>query len=139
MVARLGKKTLLMRDYVSWHDAYDDPSSALSWRLSRVRHHIGLVLDARPGPVTAVSLCAGDGRDLIGVLVGAGRRRSGRGDAGRDRSGARGAGCGCAEGLRVSVLTRDAGDASTYAGIVPADLVLMVGIFGNISDATWRT
>jgi len=33
------------------------------------------------------------------------------------------------------VRTVDAGDSDAYVGAVPADLVLMVGIFGNISDA----
>jgi hypothetical protein len=124
-----------MRDYVSWHDAYDDPASGLSWRLSRVRHHITATLDHLPGrPVSALSLCAGDGRDLIGVL-------SARTDAERVSASlvevnpelaerARDA----AEGLAVRVLTADAGDPSVYRGLVPADLVLMVGIFGNISD-----
>ena len=124
-----------MRDYVSWHDAYDDPASGLSWRLSRVRHHIAAALDRTAGrPVTAVSLCAGDGRDLIGVL-------SLREDASRvavslvelnpelaDRARV------AAQGLPVRVITADAGDPSVYAGLVPADLVVMVGVFGNISD-----
>ncbi len=32
------------------------------------------------------------------------------------------------------MLTGDAGNTTSYAGWVPADLVLMCGVFGNISD-----
>ncbi len=124
-----------MRDYVTWHEEYDDPTSGLSWRLSRVRDHIGEFLDRTAGQsVTAVSLCAGDGRDLIAVLAP-------REDAGRvaatlvelnpelaDRARV------TAQGLPVHVITADAGDPAVYVGLVPADLVVMVGIFGNISD-----
>ncbi|GLY30680.1 class I SAM-dependent methyltransferase [Kineosporia sp. NBRC 101731] len=126
-----------MRDYVSWHDVYSDPDSALSWRLSRVRHHITEALNGRPGePITAVSLCAGDGRDLIGVL-------SARPDADRVEGAlvelhpelaARARTAVGERGLRIKVLTADAGAAEAYAGLVPADLVLMVGIFGNLTD-----
>ena len=35
----------------------------------------------------------------------------------------------------IEVRCTDAGVASAYAGAVPADLVLLCGIFGNISDA----
>ena len=35
----------------------------------------------------------------------------------------------------VTVVRADAGDRSAYVGAVPADLVLMAGVFGNISDA----
>jgi len=29
-----------MRDYLKWHDAYDDPTSDLSWRLGQVQAYI---------------------------------------------------------------------------------------------------
>jgi hypothetical protein len=124
------------QDYVAWHRKYDDPNSPLRWRLSRVQEHIGRTLDALSGPVSVVSLCAGDGRDLLGVL-------STRPDfASRVQATlvelhpelaeqARLA----AEGLDVRVLQADAGDPAVYDGLIPADLVLMVGIFGNISDS----
>ncbi|GAB3257411.1 class I SAM-dependent methyltransferase [Kineosporia babensis] len=143
-----------IRDYVSWHDEYERSGSALAWRLSRVRHHIGLALDlafdvadlaldavdlaldaAAGRELTALSLCAGDGRDLIGVL-------SARPDADRVRAtlveidpvlGGRARAAAAEHGLRLRVLQADAGDAALYQGLIPADLVLMVGIFGNIS------
>lgn len=37
-----------MRDYRRWHDAYDDPASDLSQRLTVVRASINATLDARP-------------------------------------------------------------------------------------------
>jgi hypothetical protein len=57
------------RDYVEWHRAYDDPGSGLSWRLRAVQGHIRRVLDERPGPLRVLSACAGDGRDVLGVLA----------------------------------------------------------------------
>jgi hypothetical protein len=58
-----------MRDYLKWHDAYDDPNSDLSWRLSQTQTYIRLALDHLAGPVTVLSLCAGDGRDVLSVLA----------------------------------------------------------------------
>jgi hypothetical protein len=40
---------------------------------------------------------------------------------------------------QVQVLTSDAGVSDAYCGLVPAHLVLLVGIFGNISDADLHT
>lgn len=130
------------RDYQDWHRRYDDPGSGLSWRLERVRHHIGQALDQHPGPTRVLSVCAGDGRDLLGVLAE-------RGDAYRvsavlmelqpdlaqqARDAAAAAGL-----LQVEVRTVDAGNAEAYRGAAPADLVLLVGIFGNIADIdVWR-
>jgi hypothetical protein len=64
-----------VKDWVAWHGAYEDPSSSLSARLRRVRYHLSGALDRAPaGPVSVVSLCAGQGRDVIGVLPGHPRR-----------------------------------------------------------------
>src|SRR4051794_17548509 len=68
-----------MRDYEAWHREYDDPGSALSWRLGVVQEHIAGVLDRHPGAVRVVSACAGDGRDVLEVL-------SRRNDTGRVRA-----------------------------------------------------
>jgi len=63
------------RDWYDWHAPYDDPESGLSRRLSWVQDRIRVALDeAPPGPFRAISLCAGQGRDLIGVLSGHPRR-----------------------------------------------------------------
>ena len=121
-----------------WHEAYADESSPLSRRLRLVQDHVRQWLDERPeADLTVVSACAGQGHDLLGVL-------GGRDDAHRVRAtlletdpvnaaAARDA----AERLGLShvrVVEADAGRLSSYAGAVPADLVLMVGVFGNITD-----
>jgi hypothetical protein len=126
-----------MRDYLKWHQAYDDPDSDLSWRLGEVQAHIRAVLDEVRGAVTVVSLCAGDGRDVLQVL--AKRDDSSRvrttlielhpvlAQRAREFAAA-------AELTNVTVRTVDAGNTTAYAGAVPADLVIMVGVLGNISD-----
>jgi hypothetical protein len=126
-----------MRDYLKWHEAYDDPDSDLSWRLLQVQAHIRDVLDAVEGRVTVISLCAGDGRDVLQVLAE-------RDDSPRVRTtlielhpvlAQRAREFAAASGLaNVTVRTVDAGNSAAYAGAVPADLVIMIGIFGNISD-----
>jgi hypothetical protein len=58
-----------MRDYLKWHEAYDDPASDLSWRLRQVQAYIRSTLDQIQGKATVLSLCAGDGRDVLQVLA----------------------------------------------------------------------
>jgi len=49
---------------------YGQQDSALSRRIRIIQTHIHEWMDAAaPGPVTVLSLCAGDGRDLVQVLV----------------------------------------------------------------------
>ncbi len=132
-----GEMSQNLRDYDAWHAGYDDPASSLSWRLEVVRGYIRAALEAHPGQIRAVSACAGDGRDLIGVL--AERSDSERVDAAllethpnvaeRARQAATEA-----QLPRVQVRSVNAGLTASYTELVPADLVLLVGIFGNISD-----
>src|SRR5262245_23297137 len=62
--------SLMAPDWHEWHRAYDAPDSPLSQRLAVVQQYIRMVLDnAPPGPVRVVSMCAGEGRDLLGVLA----------------------------------------------------------------------
>jgi hypothetical protein len=126
-------------DWASWHDRYDKPGSMLSQRLTLVQEQIRLALDAAPsGPVRAISMCAGQGRDLIGVLEDHPRRSSVTGrlveldprNAASARSRAATAGL-----SQIDVLTGDAALVANYADYVPADLVLVCGVFGNISLA----
>lgn len=126
-----------MTYWTRWHGAYADPASSLSRRLRVVQDQIARWLDATaPRPVRVVSLCAGDGRDLLEVLGGrddpdrvaatlleldpslAGRAR----DVACDRPG-------------IEVRTADAGDSAVYADLPPADLLLLCGVLGNVSDA----
>ena len=56
-------------NWVEWHDEYDQPGTSLHRRLELVRHRIREALDAAPpGPIRALSMCAGQGLDLLGVL-----------------------------------------------------------------------
>jgi hypothetical protein len=124
-----------MRDYVVWHEQYDDPASGLSWRLRNVQAAVSEFLDSHRGPVRVVSACAGDGRDLIGVL-------GARADADRVQAtlvevhptlvAAARAAAATAGLTGVQVRATDAGSTDAYVDAVPADLVLLVGIFGNI-------
>ena len=66
---------MAQRDWVAWHRGYDDPGSLLSRRLELVQGHLRAELERAPaGDVRLISLCAGQGRDVIGVLAGHPRR-----------------------------------------------------------------
>jgi hypothetical protein len=131
-----------VRDWVAWHEAYDDPSSPLSARLRRVRWHLSRALDQAPlGPVRLVSLCAGQGHDVLGVLPGHPRREDVR--AVLVESDARNAGLArrrAAEaGLPgVEVRQADASRVASFADALPADVLLLCGIFGNVSEPDIR-
>jgi hypothetical protein len=93
--------------WVTWHQEYEDPASPLSLRLRLVREAVQRF--AAPGGRT-ISICAGQGRDLIGLVDAA---------------------------LLVELdpeLCAHARVASAYEGWVPADLVLVCGVFGNVTD-----
>ena len=52
-----------------WHDGYEQPDSNLSQRLSVVQERVREAIDRMPGPLRLISVCAGQGRDVIGVLA----------------------------------------------------------------------
>jgi hypothetical protein len=129
---------LYMRDWAAWHEAYDDPSSFLNVRLRKVRQGLSEAIGAAPaGPVRLVSLCAGQGRDVIGVLPGHPRRddvhavlvESDPRNAEAARRAAAQAGL-----AQVEVREADAAAVAGFADALPADVLLLCGIFGNISD-----
>jgi hypothetical protein len=127
---------------VAWHAGYDDPSSPLSARLERVRAHLSSALDSAPtGEIRLVSLCAGQGRDVIGVLPAHPRRSDVRAvlvEADRDNALAA-RGLAAAAGLpQVEVREADASLVDSFADILPAGILLLCGIFGNVSDADIR-
>jgi hypothetical protein len=132
-----------MRDYQAWHDDYDRPGSTLHLRLLVVQDLIAGVLDeAPPGPVRMVSMCAGQGRDVLTV---ARRHRRGGDLGGRlveldpvNVAAAR-ATIAAAGLTGIEVVEGDAGSSDAYLGAAPADLVLACGIFGNVSDEDIRT
>jgi hypothetical protein len=126
-------------DWVQWHEPYGDPASSLSRRRAVVQGVVGRWLENRQGePGRVLSMCAGDGRDVLEVLA---RRPDDAAllevvlveldprlaelatelalDAGLDR---------------VEVRVADAGTTDSYVDATPADLVLACGIFGNVSN-----
>jgi hypothetical protein len=128
------------RDWHEWHEQYDDPASSLSRRLADVRRLLGADLDARAASgessVRLLSLCAGDGRDTIPVLAArpdlevdaclveldpelADAARSAAADAGLD----------------LEVRTADAGSFDAIRDRLMEDVLMLCGIFGNLSDA----
>jgi len=127
-----------VKDWVEWHAGYDDPQSSISARLRLVRGHLSDALDAAPpGPVRLVSLCAGQGRDVLGVLpahprgpdvsavlIEADPRIAAVAREGAARAGLAG----------VQVREADAAQPAGYADAVPADVLLLCGIFGNVTD-----
>jgi hypothetical protein len=125
-----------MSEWVRWHRGYA-PDSPLSLRLRVVQDLIRGALDsAPPGPIQAISMCAGDGRDLLGVLPGHARERDVRARLVElDPELAARARARTSEMMSsVEVVNADASTTSAYAGAVPAGLVLVCGVFGNISD-----
>ncbi len=125
-----------MSEWVEWHEGYR-PGSPLAKRLAVVQDLIRTALDGcAPGVIRIISMCAGDGRDLLGVLEDHPRR----GDVlarlveldpelaarGRER----------AAGISpyLEVVNGDASTTSAYAGLVPANIVLVCGVFGNVTD-----
>jgi hypothetical protein len=123
--------------WVQWHDEYEDPNSPLSARLAEVQRQLRAVLDEAPdGPLRLISFCAGRGRDVLDVLSEhpRGRNVSARlvelePDLANDAS---------LHALEreldgVEVVIGDASHTDAYDGAVPADIVMVCGVFGNIS------
>ena len=129
---------MVSTDWSEWHEAYARPGSGLGDRLAAVRAQIERHLDSTAlNPVRVVSACAGDGRDLLGVLAA-------RPDADRVTAllveydeGLAADAVDMAHQLPAEIEVRqaDAAQSDVYQHSVPADLVLLCGIFGNVSDA----
>ena len=131
-------------DWLDWHSEYDDPDSSLSRRRRVVQGYLRQILaDLEPGlePIRLLSMCAGDGGDVLPVLA------SWRSEppvqallveldpelADRARA--------LAHRLALSgvrVRTADAGRSACYAELAPAHIVLVCGVFGNIGEADVR-
>ncbi|HEY1827551.1 MAG TPA: class I SAM-dependent methyltransferase family protein [Acidimicrobiales bacterium] len=126
--------------WVRWHRSYEDPVSPLSVRLRLVQDALRAGIDAvPPGPVRIVSLCAGQGRDVIDVVAGHQRAADisallvefDPGLVAFARQRAEEAGV----TGQVTVVEGNAAESRHYAEAVPAHVVLVCGIFGNISAA----
>jgi hypothetical protein len=123
-------------DWTAWHEEYE-ASPALMARLAAVRVQITRCLDlCPPGLIRVVSVCAGEGRDLIPALGGHGRaadvlarlvevdpRLVERGRASLEEAGL---------SDRLEFVEGDATLPTSYRDFGPAHLVLACGVFGNI-------
>ena len=121
-----------------WHEPYDDPTSPLSARLEEVKVQLRHVLDVTAqGPVRLLSMCAGQGRDIIDVLASHPRGADVTAHLVEfDPQNAEFALQRAAQmGVRVDVVRADAGTTDAYEAIVPADILLVCGVFGNITEA----
>lgn len=125
--------------WYQWHAQYDDLHSPETDRLETVQDVLARVFDdSAAGPVTVVSICAGQSRDLIPVLV-----HHPRGADVTARLIERDAlnvgfvlgALGSTSLTGVDVVTADAGVTDSYVGAVPADVVVAGGVFANIGLA----
>jgi hypothetical protein len=128
-------------DWHAWYGQYDDENSSLSRRLRVVQQRLDELVDGEPPVRRVLSLCAGDGRDILPVvarlpnarrpelhlveidpaLAAAAQRRA------------------VDVGVAATVVVGDAGLAKTWQNVGPVDLLMLCGIFGNISEADIRT
>ncbi len=128
--------------WVQWHAPYEDPTSMLSLRMRTVQAMVGAALDEvppHPEQIQIVSLCAGQGRDVIDVVATHPRGAEVSAllveqdpvlvDFARARADAAGV------GDRIRIVEGDASQSHHCADDVPADIVLVCGVFGNISSA----
>ncbi|MBE9209800.1 class I SAM-dependent methyltransferase family protein [Nostoc sp. LEGE 06077] len=126
------------KDWFEWHDLYQT-EPRLQQRLEIVREYIAHSLNASPqGVIRVVSVCAGDGRDLLGTLANHPRAQDvyarlvelnpqlvERGQATIESLGLT---------KQIELINGDATIASNYSGAVPADIVIVCGVFGNLAD-----
>jgi hypothetical protein len=126
------------RDWWEWHKPYDNPGSPLSYRLAAVTSHLRVALDQfGAGPIRIISMCAGQGRDVISVVAdhpsgGDVRARLVELDP-RNVDYARRTAAAVPRAV-IDVHQADAGTTDAYVGAVPAQVVLACGVFGNITD-----
>ncbi|MGH7758100.1 MAG: methyltransferase domain-containing protein [Candidatus Dormibacteria bacterium] len=131
-----------MADWIEWHRGYVDPRTPQARRLPLVRAGIAEALSERAGrdELRILSLCAGDGRDLLPELA---RHPEPLGravlveldpnlaKAARRRASSLGL-------ARVAVVVGDAGSGDLLRPHLPVDLLLLCGIFGNLAVADLR-
>ena len=126
------------KDWLEWHDLYKTEPK-LQQRLQIVQKYISSAIDASPdGRIRVVSACAGDGRDLLGTLSSHPRAKDVYGRlvefnpqlAERGRTSVESAGL----SKQLEFVNGDATISSSYTGAVPADIIIVCGLFGNLAD-----
>jgi hypothetical protein len=126
-------------DWYAWHASYDELMSPQTRRLAVVQDKIREFLDGSPaGPARAVSLAAGQSRDLLPVLIEhpRGAEVQARLVELDHRNVEFAQGAALSAGLAgIDFVTGDAGLVDTFAGAVPAQLVLACGLFELLGPA----
>jgi hypothetical protein len=128
----------MAKDWFAWHDLYNS-QELLQQRLAIVQKYISNSLDAAPaGTIQIVSACSGDGRDLLGVLETHPRAKDVRArlveldpklvERGKEAI----AKLGLTD--QIEFIHGDATLTANFADHVPADVVIVAGIFGNLPN-----
>jgi hypothetical protein len=124
--------------WVEWHRQYDTDESSLSRRLKVVQRRLSEALDSAPqGELGLLSMCSGQGRDVIEVLAGHPRKQDVSASlveldpslAEHARREAR-----LSDLEKVKVVEGDASLTDEYAAVAPVDIALVCGVFGNITN-----
>jgi len=129
-------------DWHEWHRRYADQDSPLRRRLAEVQAQLSRALPAQldaehDSPLQIVSLCAGQGLDVIDVLAGYpyASHVNARLVELDERNAAVARQRANESGLsQVEVVVADAARLAAYEGATPANIILVCGVFGNISD-----
>lgn len=126
------------RDWYDWHQQYTDQSSALRRRLAIIQEEIRRTLPLQlDRSFSMLSICAGQGDDLIPVLEGysfSHRIRARFVEAEPRNIASLRRNAYLADLHHLEVVQADASYPKVYDGMIPADLILLCGVFGNISD-----
>jgi hypothetical protein len=126
-------------DWVQFLNGYD-VWPPLQSRLQIVRGQLAHALSAcSPGLIRLISVCAGDGRDVIGTLTEHPRREEVTATLIENNAElvARGEAAIAHFGLssHVRFVCADATLSDTYLEIAPADVVVLAGVLGNVRPA----
>ena len=131
--------TLAQQGWYQWHAPYDDLLSEQTERLEVVQRLLVEYFDGAPaGPLRAVSICSGQARDLLPILIhhprGAEVQATMLDLDPLNASFLHGA-LGSTALTGVEVVVADAGSTAAYDGIVPVELALLCGVFANVDLA----
>ncbi len=124
--------------WATWHQEYADPTSALSQRLVVVVNRIQQAVGALPpGPIRIISACAGQGHDVVLALQHHDRAADITGylvESDEHNVHQAAVALRAARLHGIAAVRADASEIDAYREMPRADLLLLCGIFGNVSD-----